>query len=125
MNKDRSGHQSDDDDEHIMATLRREIRHAYRTRDRTQHRLDLRVIIPDSELKRPVFHNKHAVETLEYLVQKNKGDISGHIPWVVDAMEILLQRTRGLTTRDSPTFTPLNTTSTTNTQSKSKSKSNK
>ena len=90
-----------------MDDLRHTIKHAYSRMNRMQRRIDLTRIIPDSELKRPVFHNKHAVETLEYMIQKNKGDIGGHIPWIVDAMEILLQRTRGLTTRDSPTFTPM------------------
>ena len=73
--------------------LERRIRKTYMLRDKTRVRVDLKRIMPDRELKRPLFQNKYAVETLEYLIQKNRTDISSHIPWIVDAMEELLRRT--------------------------------
>lgn len=56
-------------------------------------------IFPEEILKMPVFTNEHAVETIQELVNTRNEDILKSMPIVINAMQSLLMKIRGIYTR--------------------------
>ena len=56
-------------------------------------------IFPEEILKMPVFTNEHAVETIQELVNTRNEDILRSMPIVINAMQSLLMKIRGIYTR--------------------------
>lgn len=61
--------------------------------------IDLSKIFPKEVLSRPLFTNKHAISTIQQLIQLEGLEVCQHLPCVCTALEILLQKTRGIHTR--------------------------
>lgn len=82
------------------STLRQIVANAYKEKSEKED-FNLAEMLPPEELARPVFTNKFAVETLQILLKVNDAQsICQHIPYIVDAMELLLQKSRGVFTRE-------------------------
>ena len=80
--------------------LRAAIESSFRKKEEAEaKRIDLTKIFPKEVLKKPVFTNKHALETIQQLIRIDGLEACEHMPYVFDAMEVLLQKTRGIHTR--------------------------
>lgn len=80
--------------------LKRRLAESFKKKSESDvNKLDLSKVFPKEVLKMPVFTNKHAVETIQQLIMLEGVEVCEHMPCVCTAMELLLQKTRGIYTR--------------------------
>ena len=74
------------------------IQDSYNKKRKTDD-LNIMKIFPKEMLQMPVFTNEYAVETIQEMIKLGDDEVLRAMPFVCDAMQRLLMKTRGIYTR--------------------------